>query len=342
MKESIEIYGQEVYYLPREVEVRNSIFLEPLHTVYRHAVPIEMYVETILGMSGTQDLFTKFGIDVRDQFEFRVMKSRFNESIASLNVVQNPTIPKEGDIIFFPLMNTYFVVRYVEDEDAFYQLNKVYSWLLKTENFEYSSEVFSTGNPVIDALEWNRAPSVILDCRITDNSFLSGNSPPIDEEMIRDEFLNLRGSFFSQEISNSTTTDLLLSSKLYDVVSVIKNSTLVDTWDIRLKLGYIHFNKDLEETEENEALKYDSKMFYPSSTKYLISTINNDIQLRILRVVNFENLLPVNTDEENEEIANEFDELPNAILDNQSQNDVLEKEAEKVVDFSIQNPFGNF
>lgn len=341
MKESIEIYGQEVYYLPREVEVRNSIFLEPLHTVYNHAVPIEMYVETVTGMAGAQDLFTKFGIDIRDQFEFRVMRSRFNESIASLNVVQNPTVPKEGDIIFFPLMATYFVIRYVEDEDAFYQLNKVYSWLLKTENFEFSSEVFSTGNPDIDKLEWNKAPSVILDCRIVNTSFLDGNSPPIDEEMIRDEFMSLRGSLFSQEISNATTFDLMLSAKLYDVVSVIKNSTLVDTWDIRLKFGYLHFNKNIEETEENESLKYDAKMFFPSSTRFLVCNTNTDIELRILKMVNFENLMP--TDEvDDEEVANEFEDLDEILKDSQAQNDILEKEAEKVVDFSIQNPFGNF
>ena len=342
MKESIEIYGQEVYYLPREVEVRNSIFLEPLHTVYNHAVPIEMYVETVMGMTGAQDLFTKFGIDIRDQFEFRVMRSRFNESIASLNVVQNPTVPKEGDIIFFPLMATYFMIRYVEDEDAFYQLNKVYSWLLKTENFEYSSEVFSTGNQDIDKLEWNKAPSVILDCRIVDTNFLDGNSPPIDEEMIRDEFNSLRGTLFSQEISNASTNDLLLSAKLYSVVSVIKNSSLINTWDVRLKFGYLHFNKDIEETEENESLKYDSKMFFPSSTKYLESSSNTDIQLRILKVVNFENLLHVLSEDEEDEIANEFEDLEEVLKDSQSQNDILEKEAEKVVDFSIQNPFGKF
>ena len=60
------------------------------------------------------------------------------------------TRPREGDLLFFPLGNRLFEVKFVEHEDPFYQLGKNYIYKLECELFEYEDEVIDTSIPEID------------------------------------------------------------------------------------------------------------------------------------------------------------------------------------------------
>ncbi len=63
------------------------------------------------------------------------------------------TRPMEGDLIFFPLVNKIFEIKFVEHEDIFYQTGRLQSYDLRCELFKYSSEQIRTGNTEIDSTE---------------------------------------------------------------------------------------------------------------------------------------------------------------------------------------------
>ena len=61
--------------------------------------------------------------------------------------------PLEGDLVFFPLVNKLFEIKFVEHEQIFYQNGRLQSYDLRCELFKYSSEEFATGNTQIDSIE---------------------------------------------------------------------------------------------------------------------------------------------------------------------------------------------
>ena len=61
--------------------------------------------------------------------------------------------PQEGDLVFFPLVNKIFEIKFVEHEDIFYQTGRLQSYDLRCELFKYSSEQIRTGNTDIDSIE---------------------------------------------------------------------------------------------------------------------------------------------------------------------------------------------
>ena len=61
--------------------------------------------------------------------------------------------PLEGDLVFFPLVNKLFEIKFVEHEQIFYQNGRLQSYDLRCELFKYSSEQFATGNTQIDSIE---------------------------------------------------------------------------------------------------------------------------------------------------------------------------------------------
>ena len=141
--ESIQIHGQNFYYIKRTEVNSDTIFNESTLTSFTQKWLIEMYIENVDGFEGEGDFLSKFGLETRDTLDVLVSKTRFTEE-SSL------TEPVQGDLIYFPLVDQVFEIRFVEDEVPFYQLGKQYVWKLSTELFEYSQETFNTGISEID------------------------------------------------------------------------------------------------------------------------------------------------------------------------------------------------
>ena len=64
--ESLKIYGHDVYYMPRTLVNRDTIFDEDELSKFTQSYPLEMYMENVEGYDGEGDLFTRFGIEIRD------------------------------------------------------------------------------------------------------------------------------------------------------------------------------------------------------------------------------------------------------------------------------------
>jgi len=148
--ESLKIYGQEVEYLPRTLVAEDVIFGEDVVSRFDDAYTIEMYLENTDGFEGDQDLFTKFGVEIRDRATMHVSRRRW-DTVVGANVDNNR--PNEGDLIYLPLSDQVFEIMRVVDDKPFYQLSNLPTYKLDIELFEYNDEDFDTGVEVIDELE---------------------------------------------------------------------------------------------------------------------------------------------------------------------------------------------
>lgn len=151
--EALKIYGHEMYYIPRDMVSRDMILNEDIESRFTEAYVIEMYLENVDGFDGDGTLFTKFGLEIRDQATFVVSKRQWEKLVGLYNNEIVSGRPNEGDLIFFPLTRSFFIIKFVEHKSPFYQLSKVPVYKLQCEMFEYSDEDFSTGIKEIDSIQ---------------------------------------------------------------------------------------------------------------------------------------------------------------------------------------------
>jgi len=159
--ESIKIFGQDVVYLPRE-QISEDDLLNETWNEYTQAYPVEMWLENVEAFEGDGNLLGKFGLEIRDQANFVVTKRRWEQAVGSIatSSQENPRYaPKEGDLIFMTMTSRLFEIKYVEPKSPFYQLQKLPSYTLTAELFEYNDQHFDTGWDEIDQIEWKNATS---------------------------------------------------------------------------------------------------------------------------------------------------------------------------------------
>lgn len=147
--ESIKIYGQDMFYLPRRYGNLDPVYTEDATSFYDRAYPIEMYIKSVDGFQGDGDFLSKFGVEIRDRVTFTMARRIFSDEVGSN---EGSTRPYEGDIIYFPLNRKLFKIMFVEHEAIFYQLGALQTFDVVCELFEYSGETFSTGIPEVDKL----------------------------------------------------------------------------------------------------------------------------------------------------------------------------------------------
>jgi hypothetical protein len=156
INEQLTIYGVEVTYIPRKFVRKQTIIEEIQSSKFDDNFLIEAYVNTYDGYSGAGDILTKFGMSLRDELIITISKERYEDFIASFLVampedeIELASRPREGDLIYFPLGQRLFEVKFVEHEQPFYQLGKNYVYELKCELFEYEDEVLDTSIDEID------------------------------------------------------------------------------------------------------------------------------------------------------------------------------------------------
>ena len=154
--EALKIYGHDVYYIPRKIVNTGAIFNEAELSKFGQSFQIEMYVENTDGFEGDGDLLSKFGVEVRDSMTLVIANRRWEELISRF-LPEPKGRPQEGDLIYFPLVNGLFEIKFVEDETPFYQIANVPTFKLTCETFEYSNEAIDTGIDDIDSFETSYA-----------------------------------------------------------------------------------------------------------------------------------------------------------------------------------------
>ena len=152
INEQLKIFGVEVSYLPQKFIRKETILREVTASKFDDNFSIEAYVSNYDGYTGSGDILSKFGMNLKDELTLIISKERFEDFIAPFLTDMDPeeiivsTRPREGDLIYFPLGKRLFEIKFVEHEQPFYQLGKTYVYELKCELFEYSDNIGGWNN----------------------------------------------------------------------------------------------------------------------------------------------------------------------------------------------------
>ena len=190
IKEAIQIYGHDVYYVNRETVALDNVLGEDALSKYTNAEPIEMYVEDSESFGGDKEIISQFGLENRNEITFVVSKERFQEMDSQINleegegsialedgsvdqtdnfstvstltgnfyILQDTATtdadrPQEGDLVYHPVFEKMFEISFVDHDEPFYQLDNNPVYKLRCKQFEYASEIIDTGIATIDAIE---------------------------------------------------------------------------------------------------------------------------------------------------------------------------------------------
>jgi len=154
INEQLRMYGVEIHYLPRKYMSEKTIIREVVQSTFNDSYPLEAYIDNFDGYADNPTLLSKFGIEQTNEVTLVISRERWETYIQPLlkneSNVKLTTRPKEGDLVYFPLGDRLFEIKYVEHEKPFYQLQKTYVYTLKCELFRYEDEIIDTGVSEID------------------------------------------------------------------------------------------------------------------------------------------------------------------------------------------------
>ena len=167
--ESIKIYGLDCWYVPKKLIDKDKIYGEDSLSEYNKSYMVEMYVKNVEGFAGEGDFLSKFNVEIRDQITLTIARRTFENEVQYFEF--GYTRPREGDLIFLPLNNKVFQIKFVEHEPVFYQMGALQMYDLKCELFEYSNEIMNTGFEAIDDLESNYSAAMNTFAILTENNF---------------------------------------------------------------------------------------------------------------------------------------------------------------------------
>jgi hypothetical protein len=177
--ESIKIYGIDGYYLPRTHVNLDKIYGEDASMLFDDALEMELYVKSFDGFMGQEDFLAKFGLQVDESVTFVISQKRFTQSLKtsiiteySYNMLTEDgdellsnrnniseydyeaiIRPREGDLIWIPMFESLYEIKFTQNIENFFQLGKLYTYELRCDRLEYSSERINTDITEIDAVE---------------------------------------------------------------------------------------------------------------------------------------------------------------------------------------------
>lgn len=208
--ESLKIYGHDVFYLPRTLIKEDTIFDEDTLSQFTQAYPLEMYLKNVDGFEGEGELFTKFGIEFRDQATFIVARRRWDELVqTSLGEFTQDSRPSEGDLLYFEKTNSLFEIKKVNFFNPFYQAGKLYTYELICELFEYGSEVINTGIQSLDNIYENENIDMMV------HQFLQEDDTLF---LLEDSSCLILETYSADTISRSDNTDFINFNDLENIL----------------------------------------------------------------------------------------------------------------------------
>jgi len=146
--ECIQIYGQDCIYCPYEFVNEDKIYGEDTLLQYTKGHDLEMYIESVNGFEGQNDFLSKFGMQQDRSGNLMVSIRRFRQAT-------NYTLerPREKDLIYFPLVDSIFEIKFVNHEKIFHQLGALPVYSLRIDLFNYNNQRIRTGIRVVDKFE---------------------------------------------------------------------------------------------------------------------------------------------------------------------------------------------
>lgn len=144
--ESIQMYGFNTFYMPQTLDDFDEVFREATARTYSSNFVIECYLKSNLGFEGDGKFMSKeLGWEIRDATTFTMSQKQFK-------TITNMERPREGDLLYLPLDQKIYEIKFVDHQSVFYQLGRLMVYDLELELFEYSGERFETGIPEVDVI----------------------------------------------------------------------------------------------------------------------------------------------------------------------------------------------
>ena len=232
--ESIKIYGVDAYYLPRTHVNLDLIYGEDSLMKFDDALELELYIKSFDGFQGQQDFLSKFGLQIEETVTFSVAQKRFNQALKPTYMTEYSynmktedggalldeqlydygTIPRprEGDLVWIPMLNAMYEIKFTENIENFFQLGKLYTFEMRCDKFEYSSQRIDTDVAEIDAIEDEYSTSsanvekmlteendlltledntyIVNEARVVSSVLVSADNENIGEKIIDDDILD--------------------------------------------------------------------------------------------------------------------------------------------------------
>ena len=153
--EKIKLFGSDIYYLPKTV-LADSTLDEVRYTKYQDQFQIEMLLVNVMGFGDNAEFISKFGLTITDEIIFRVSTKRWEEEVAEHSMSAKLTVPErpnEGDLLYYPLTQNLYEIKYVGKEEPFFQFGKIQFYAITAELYQVGSDDLATGVAEIDAIE---------------------------------------------------------------------------------------------------------------------------------------------------------------------------------------------
>ena len=234
--EAIQIYGHDVFYIPRTLVNKDELFGESALSRFDDAYGIEMWMETQEGYEGEKELVSRFGLEIRDETTFVVSRRRWDNTVSNDANLIVSSRPDEGDLVYMPTVKKLFEISFVDHDDPFYQVDNLPVYKLYCRTFEYSSEVLDTGIDAIDAIETKRSTDflgfeILAEQSNTYNEKIGFEHGTVYEFGDGDILLEDGTSFVLGENETGTEAIILESSDDYYTFVVIQEAFSLATQD---------------------------------------------------------------------------------------------------------------
>jgi len=164
--EQIKLFGSDIYYLPRTILKENTLD-DVIYSKFESQFQVEMLLSNVEGFGEQSEFISKFGLRITDEVKFIVSARRWAESEAQYSPnLTVPGRPNEGDLLYFPLTQDIYEIKFVERESPFYQFGKIQFIIMTAEIYEIGNDKIDTGIEEIDEIETLFSSAIALNMKV--------------------------------------------------------------------------------------------------------------------------------------------------------------------------------
>ena len=202
--EQIKLFGADVFYIPR-VSIKDKTLGEVIQSEFNQSYMIEMMLVNVEGFGAGSEFVSKFGLRITDEITFVVSRRRWEQSANPALNLSVDGRPNEGDLVYYPLTEDIYEIKYVEREQPFFQLGKQYFYILTAELYEQGADKFDTGIDEIDDIERDFSNITTLNLGLTTRQQATGTIAVDSSGGISGATVTLAGTGYNTAPSVSIT-----------------------------------------------------------------------------------------------------------------------------------------
>lgn len=308
IKEAIQIYGHDVYYLDRTLVAEDTILGEDSLSKFTQQHPIEMYIEDSEGgFAGEKEIMSQFGLENLSEVTFVVNKIRFQELDRQMQIETATDTTSGGSILLESGT--------IDQSDS----STTLSTASGDSNFYIIQDTSAT-----DADRPNEGDVVYH---------------PVLDKMFQVNFVDHDEPFY--QLDNNPVYKL--RCRLYDYSAEVIDTGIadIDAIEEELSVNQLLFQFTLEEgTIVGESLTTDNNFYTIDNTNVTAdSTIVSTDPRSLGESIMLEN--SADSGDTNYLLQEDAPSIGNYSTDKTAQNELFSAQSVTVLDFTESNPFGD-